>query len=87
MNYFLRQFPDPVTFQKYSKGNFSNTNMICKLSWIFHWNYLSPVREIPIQPVLDPWREVGRPKGLRVVKGDPNPWFVQVEGKRYGELG
>jgi hypothetical protein len=47
----------------------------------------SPTREIPSQPVLEPWREVGRPEGLCVVKGDPIPWVVQVEGKRVGGLG
>jgi hypothetical protein len=36
----------------------------------------SPTREIPSQPVLEPWREVGRPEGLCAVKGDPIPWVV-----------
>jgi hypothetical protein len=42
----------------------------------------SPVREIPSQPMLEPWREVGRPEGLCAVKGDPIPLILQVEGKR-----
>jgi hypothetical protein len=41
----------------------------------------SLAREIPIQPVLEPWREVGRPKGLCAVKGDPIPWVVQLRGR------
>jgi hypothetical protein len=31
---------------------------------------------------LEPWREVGRPKGLCAVKGDPIPWVVQVVGNK-----
>jgi hypothetical protein len=31
---------------------------------------------------LEPGREVGRPKGLCAVKGDPIPWVVQVEEER-----
>jgi hypothetical protein len=40
----------------------------------------SPTREIPIQPVLEPWRELGRLEGVCAVKGDLIPWVVQVEG-------
>jgi len=47
----------------------------------------SPTREIPKQPMLDPWREVGRFEGLHAEKGDPIPWVVHVEEKRDGGLG
>jgi hypothetical protein len=46
----------------------------------------SLARDIPSQPVLDIWREVGRLEGLCEAKGDLIPWVVYVEGKRGGGL-
>jgi hypothetical protein len=47
----------------------------------------SPAKDIPSQPILDLWREVGRPEELHAKKGDIIPCVVQVEGKRFGGLG
>jgi hypothetical protein len=41
----------------------------------------SPTREIPSQPVLEPWREVGRPEGLCAVKGDPFLGLCRLRGR------
>jgi len=36
---------------------------------------------------MEPWREVGNLEGLCALKGETNPWVVQVEGKRAIGLG
>jgi hypothetical protein len=48
-------------------------SLLCEIFLLQLTSFESSVREIPIQLVIEPWREVGRSEGLCTINEDPIP--------------